>query len=645
MSKCELLKIKEELINLYLEIKIQKQEDVIIIINLIIYYMLQEESISKKKLEKEKSNLKYISSLDLINYIKSTINILSILKEEEKKTKNEINKNENISEDYESLLIKEEAAIRQHIALENKLKLEYEIMTEKINSLEMENELLKEKIKKQMRTYENRIEEISKEITNLTNIKNDIQKSERKLRKKLDLKEKEIFQLQLKLNSINNINNINNGIYSKSSNMNKVNSNINLNSSFYGRDDCLKDFKKIQNNKMKSNNNSIDKINITNSNNEIISNKGRNKNFSSIDSVSGQNIYKNNSMSKANNNTNILFEKESLFNENNVDYNIMNSTDKRNKNIVNGLTQNNKNYKNHYINDENISIIKKIKENSNNNNINNNGNYKNNLNNISDNNKYDNDNIILGNSNYGNNSIDIIKVEQKDNNYKKLNNTKLLLITQNKNNKIKRTHSAINIKNNVNHLNNIHHTLLHIQNEKLKNKRDITPDKASNGNQNLSNSILKLNDNSKNGKYYLIKKSPRNILYKNSMPNIKGIDSHHKNKREINKFQYLSNKISNYKISSHSNLKANEYQKISSQDRINNDNNIFNFNNTNIINNKIIQKEGNINNNIIIINGEIVKQNNDKDEYPIISINRNYISLKKVSFKNSGLHDFSKIKK
>jgi len=40
MSKCELLKIKEELINLYLEIKIQKQEDVIIIINLIIYYML-----------------------------------------------------------------------------------------------------------------------------------------------------------------------------------------------------------------------------------------------------------------------------------------------------------------------------------------------------------------------------------------------------------------------------------------------------------------------------------------------------------------------------------------------------------------------------------------------------------------------------
>ena len=78
---------------------------------------------------------------------------------------------------------------------------------------------------------------------------------------------------------------------------------------------------------------------------------------------------------------------------------------------------------------------------------------------------------------------------------------------------------------------------------------------------------------------------------------------------------------------------------------VNDDNNSFNFNNTNIINNKIIQKEGNINNNIIIINGEIVKQNHGKDEYPLISINKNNISLKRVSFKNSGFHDFSKIKK
>ena len=34
----DLVKIKDELINLYLEIKIRKQEEVIIIINLTIYY-------------------------------------------------------------------------------------------------------------------------------------------------------------------------------------------------------------------------------------------------------------------------------------------------------------------------------------------------------------------------------------------------------------------------------------------------------------------------------------------------------------------------------------------------------------------------------------------------------------------------------
>jgi hypothetical protein len=37
MSQSDLVNIKEELINLYLEIKIRKQEEVIIIINLIIY--------------------------------------------------------------------------------------------------------------------------------------------------------------------------------------------------------------------------------------------------------------------------------------------------------------------------------------------------------------------------------------------------------------------------------------------------------------------------------------------------------------------------------------------------------------------------------------------------------------------------------
>ena len=132
------------------------------------------------------------------------------------------------------------------------------------------------------------------------------------------------------------------------------------------------------------------------------------------------------------------------------------------------------------------------------------------------------------------------------------------------------------------------------------------------------------------------------------MPNIKGINIHKNNNREINKFQFLSNKMasnnnlnSNYKGASCSHIKLNDHKKISPRNKIDNDESCYNFNNTNIINNKIIQKEGDINNNIIIINGEL--NTNNKGEYPFISINKNNISLKRVSLKNTG-HDFNKNK-
>ena len=88
-----------------------------------------------------------ISSLDIINYIKNTIDIISALKVDEILTKSNKEKNINIPEDYEALLIKEEASLRQHIALENKLKLDYETLTKRINSLETENNILKKQIK------------------------------------------------------------------------------------------------------------------------------------------------------------------------------------------------------------------------------------------------------------------------------------------------------------------------------------------------------------------------------------------------------------------------------------------------------------------------------------------------------------------
>ena len=80
------------------------------------------------------------------------------------------------------------------------------------------------------------------------------------------------------------------------------------------------------------------------------------------------------------------------------------------------------------------------------------------------------------------------------------------------------------------------------------------------------------------------------------MPNIKGMNMYKNNNREINQFQFLSNKIgnnnnlnNNYKDYSH--LKFNDYKRISPESKIFDDTSNFNFNNTNIINNKIIQKE------------------------------------------------------
>jgi hypothetical protein len=51
-------------------------------------------------------------------------------------------KNENAANDYETLLQKEEAAIRQHISYEHQIKIEYEKIMEKIEILELENKLL-----------------------------------------------------------------------------------------------------------------------------------------------------------------------------------------------------------------------------------------------------------------------------------------------------------------------------------------------------------------------------------------------------------------------------------------------------------------------------------------------------------------------
>lgn len=54
-------------------------------------------------------------------------------------------KNENFSEDYESLLRKEERNIRKHIAIENQLKIHCKSLNDKLEEYEKDNLILIEK--------------------------------------------------------------------------------------------------------------------------------------------------------------------------------------------------------------------------------------------------------------------------------------------------------------------------------------------------------------------------------------------------------------------------------------------------------------------------------------------------------------------
>ena len=77
-----------------------------------------------------------------MEYVKNSIDIIVTLKVEEIVEEYKSKKNENSSGDFEALLQKEEAAIRQHISYEHQIKIEYEKLLEKLELMDLENKLL-----------------------------------------------------------------------------------------------------------------------------------------------------------------------------------------------------------------------------------------------------------------------------------------------------------------------------------------------------------------------------------------------------------------------------------------------------------------------------------------------------------------------
>ena len=131
---------RRELILLYIGIKIRKEEEVIN--NNSIILLIQALALTEEEYNKEIEDLKDKSLLDMVNYIKDSIDVIVNFKIDDIIDEYKSDKNENAATDLETLLQKEEAAIREHISYEHKIKIEYETLLDKMEIMELEHKLL-----------------------------------------------------------------------------------------------------------------------------------------------------------------------------------------------------------------------------------------------------------------------------------------------------------------------------------------------------------------------------------------------------------------------------------------------------------------------------------------------------------------------
>ena len=224
MKKNTQISTKKALINLYLTLK---------------YYS------SNKKSQKNEDDMEYLSSLseiNLIQYIKDSIDS-ALLTMAERKVNEYNNKitNENIQLDYESMLIKYEKDIRGHIKTEHQLKLFADSLQNNIDELEKEKKesLNNNNYRDIIKEKNNIINELKKEINhnkkilkkyeeqkfileeNEKKLKNMIVKIEKKYKNEIDNLNKKLKNYKEKLENIylekDEKNNKSETIYCKSS--------------------------------------------------------------------------------------------------------------------------------------------------------------------------------------------------------------------------------------------------------------------------------------------------------------------------------------------------------------------------------------------------------------------------------------------
>ena len=258
-----LSEIKNNLIDLYLKVKIRKTIETI--------------TIDSDFLDNEKKNLNKLSALDIIKYIKSHLQILIEIQVSEKinELKQEINENfnENNINNYEILLRRYEADIRNYIKIENMLKIHIDDLNFKIENLEKTIENLNKN------TFNKNILEYQKKIDNLTNIVKNYEKSNLiipELEKKIKFQKIELDKMDEYYKNKIKIYNKKIEKYEKNdsfinkkiqiSNYNSYKSNANNSNNFnINNNTTLKKKKKIENSII-SNNNDSSFLMITNNN-------------------------------------------------------------------------------------------------------------------------------------------------------------------------------------------------------------------------------------------------------------------------------------------------------------------------------------------------------------------------------------------
>ena len=142
-----------------------------------------KQSIDSDRVDEELSKLKDVETITLLEYLKSSIEILISLKLEEKETKVEHLLKERIKElandgqvdlskssiEYEKIIQKLEAEVRNHISVQQQMKLYIESYQTKIEELEPFEEK-SEELKIQMLKMEQGNKKLQSDIEDLKNV-------------------------------------------------------------------------------------------------------------------------------------------------------------------------------------------------------------------------------------------------------------------------------------------------------------------------------------------------------------------------------------------------------------------------------------------------------------------------------------------